>query len=157
MCCHTSMSCNIFILPITMEKNNYNCLKLWSFMAEKAPNQATAAQIFWDAFKACLEGNRVRPDRSPFYVKWSQASFDFIPGKNCGIVREKISSCFCQINCWKWPDSNMGLDPIFVNGVLKAVKMRQYRIIFAWPLGQFTMIFRPMPRQKLKSVQRNNT
>ncbi len=30
-------------------------------------------------------------------------------------------------------------------------------IIIAWPLGQFTMIFRPMPRQKLKSVQRNNT
>jgi len=50
-------------------------------MAEKAPNQATAAQRFWDVFKACLEENRVRPDHSPFYVKWAQAFVDFIPGK----------------------------------------------------------------------------
>jgi len=42
-------------------------------MADKDPNQATAAQRFWDAFKAWLEGNRVQPDRSLFYVKWAQA------------------------------------------------------------------------------------
>ena len=32
-----------------------------------------AVQRFWDAFKACVEENRIRPDRSPFYVKWAQA------------------------------------------------------------------------------------
>ena len=50
-------------------------------MVEKDPNQAMAAQRFWDAFKACLEENRIRPDRSSFYVKWAQAFVDFIPGK----------------------------------------------------------------------------
>ena len=32
-----------------------------------------AVQRFWDVFKACVEENRIRPDRSPFYVKWAQA------------------------------------------------------------------------------------
>jgi hypothetical protein len=50
-------------------------------MSEKSPNQATATQRFWDAFKASLEDNRIRPDRSPFYVKWAQAFVDFLPGK----------------------------------------------------------------------------
>ena len=50
-------------------------------MSEKVQNQATAAQRFWDAFKACLEENRIRPDRSSFYVKWAQAFVDFLPGK----------------------------------------------------------------------------
>ena len=40
-----------------------------------------AAQRFWDVFKACLEENRIRPDRSSFYVKWAQAFVDFLPGK----------------------------------------------------------------------------
>ncbi len=30
-------------------------------------------QKFWEAFRACAEENRVRPDRSSFYVKWAQA------------------------------------------------------------------------------------
>jgi hypothetical protein len=50
-------------------------------MSEKVQNQATAAQRFWDAFKACLEENRIRPDRSSFYVKWVQAFVDVLPGK----------------------------------------------------------------------------
>lgn len=50
-------------------------------MARKDTNQAVAVQRFWDAFKACLEENRVRPDRSSFYVKWAQAFVDFRPGK----------------------------------------------------------------------------
>jgi len=50
-------------------------------MSEKVQNQATAAQGFWDAFKACLEENRIRPDRSSFYVKWAQAFVDVLPGK----------------------------------------------------------------------------
>ena len=40
-----------------------------------------AAQRFWDVFKACLEENRIRPDRSSFYVKWAQIFVDFLPGK----------------------------------------------------------------------------
>ncbi len=50
-------------------------------MAEKDINQAVAVQRFWDSFKACLEENRVRPDRSNFYLKWAQAFVDFMPGK----------------------------------------------------------------------------
>ncbi len=50
-------------------------------MAKKDTNQAVAVQRFWDSFKACLEENRVRPDRSKFYVKWAQTFVDFFPGK----------------------------------------------------------------------------
>jgi hypothetical protein len=50
-------------------------------MAEKDTSQAMAAQKFWDAFRACLEENRVRPDRSSFYVKWVRGFVDFVPGK----------------------------------------------------------------------------
>ena len=50
-------------------------------MAEKDTNQAVAVQRFRDAFKACLEENRVRPDCSNFYLKWAQAFVDFMPGK----------------------------------------------------------------------------
>jgi len=50
-------------------------------MTKKDTNQAVAVQRFWDAFKACLEENRVRPDRSNFYVKWVQAFVDFRPEK----------------------------------------------------------------------------
>ena len=50
-------------------------------MNKESPKQSTAAQKFWDAFKACVEDNRVPPDRSLFYVKWVQAFVDFLPGK----------------------------------------------------------------------------
>ena len=50
-------------------------------MNEESPKQSAAVQKFWDAFKACVEDNRVRPDRSLFYVKWAQAFVDFLPGK----------------------------------------------------------------------------
>ena len=50
-------------------------------MPEKHENQVMAAQRFWDAFQACVEENRVRPDRSTFYVKWAQSFVDFVPGK----------------------------------------------------------------------------
>lgn len=65
------MFCNIFILPITTGRKSYNQLKLRCFMPDKDPNQAVAAQKFWDAFKACLEENRVQPDRSNFFLKWA--------------------------------------------------------------------------------------
>jgi len=50
-------------------------------MNKESPKQSIAAQKFWDAFKACVEENRVRPDRSLFYVKWAQAYVSFLPGK----------------------------------------------------------------------------
>jgi len=49
-------------------------------MNEEGPKPSTAAQKFWDAFKACVEDNRVPPDRSIFYVKWAQAFVNFLPG-----------------------------------------------------------------------------
>jgi hypothetical protein len=64
-----------------MGGKRHNHLDQRGFMASKDTNQAVAVQGFWDAFKACLEENRVRPDRSNFYVKWARAFVDFRPGK----------------------------------------------------------------------------
>jgi len=50
-------------------------------MTEESQKRPPAAQKFWDAFKACVEDNRVRPECSPFYVKWIQAFVNFLPGK----------------------------------------------------------------------------
>ncbi len=50
-------------------------------MNKKSQDNSMAVQRFWDAFKACVEENRVRSDRSTFYVKWAQAFVNFLPGK----------------------------------------------------------------------------
>jgi hypothetical protein len=50
-------------------------------MGAERSNQHHAAQKFWGAFKSCVEENRVRPERSSFYVKWAQAFVDFLPEK----------------------------------------------------------------------------
>jgi len=50
-------------------------------MNKESTKQSPAAQKFWDAFKACVEENRVPPDRSIFYVKWVKAYITFLPGK----------------------------------------------------------------------------
>lgn len=34
---------------------------------------------FWKAHRACVEENRVRPERSLFYVKWAQDFAGFLP------------------------------------------------------------------------------
>ena len=36
---------------------------------------------FWEAYRACAEENRVRPDRSPFYVNWVKDFANFLPQK----------------------------------------------------------------------------
>jgi hypothetical protein len=36
---------------------------------------------FWEAYRACAEENRVRPDRSPFYVNWAKDFANFLPEK----------------------------------------------------------------------------
>ena len=37
--------------------------------------------VFWEAYRGCAEENRVRPDRSPFYVKWAKDFANFLPEK----------------------------------------------------------------------------
>jgi hypothetical protein len=39
------------------------------------------ADGFWEAYRASTEENRVRPDRSPFYVNWAKAFASFLPEK----------------------------------------------------------------------------
>ncbi len=36
---------------------------------------------FWEAYQSCAEENRVRPDRSPFYVNWAKDFANFLPEK----------------------------------------------------------------------------
>ena len=36
------------------------------------PTKIEKEQGFWEAYRGCTEENRVRPDRSPFYVKWAK-------------------------------------------------------------------------------------
>ena len=36
---------------------------------------------FWEAYRGCAEENRVRPDRSPFYVRWVKDFDSFLQGK----------------------------------------------------------------------------
>jgi len=50
-------------------------------MEQKSQQQSEAARKFWEAFKACVEENRVRPDRSGFYEKGAQTLVDFLPEK----------------------------------------------------------------------------
>ena len=50
-------------------------------MEKESQKQSAAARRFWDAFKACAEENRVRPERSSYYVRWVQTFVDFLPGK----------------------------------------------------------------------------
>jgi hypothetical protein len=38
--------------------------------------------VFWEAYRACAEENRVRPDRSPFYVNWAKDFANFLPEKS---------------------------------------------------------------------------
>ena len=67
-------------------------------MKRKTQEHSTAAERFWDAFKACAEENRVRSDRSVFYVKWVQAFVDFLPEKRLRErSREDIESFLAQL------------------------------------------------------------
>ncbi len=48
---------------------------------KKKFNQADERERFWQAFKACLEENRVPPDRSRYYVGWAKEFVEFLPEK----------------------------------------------------------------------------
>jgi hypothetical protein len=44
------------------------------------PNPRERA-LFWEAYRGCAEENKVRPDRSPFYVNWVKDFANFLPEK----------------------------------------------------------------------------
>ena len=44
-------------------------------------NSSKERDGFWEAYRACAEENRVRPDRSPFYVNWAKDFANFLPEK----------------------------------------------------------------------------
>jgi integron integrase len=44
-------------------------------------NSSKERDVFWEAYRACAEENRVRPDRSPFYVNWARDFANFLPEK----------------------------------------------------------------------------
>jgi hypothetical protein len=46
-----------------------------------AHNSSRGRDSFWEAYRACAEENRVRPDRSPFYVNWAKDFANFLPEK----------------------------------------------------------------------------
>jgi len=46
-----------------------------------ARNSSKERSGFWEAYRACAEENRVRPDRSPFYVSWAKDFANFLPEK----------------------------------------------------------------------------
>ena len=35
---------------------------------------------FWEAYRACAEEHRARPERSPFYVRWAREFDSFLQG-----------------------------------------------------------------------------
>jgi hypothetical protein len=37
--------------------------------------------VFWEAYRACATENRVRSDRTPFYVNWAKDFANFLPEK----------------------------------------------------------------------------
>ena len=43
-------------------------------------------ESFWEAYRACAEENRIRPDRSPLYVSWARDFANFLPEKSCSPV-----------------------------------------------------------------------
>ena len=45
-------------------------------------NSSEEPGVFWEAYRACVEENRVRPDRSPFYVNWAKDYVTFLPEKS---------------------------------------------------------------------------
>ncbi|OPY71953.1 MAG: Tyrosine recombinase XerC [Syntrophorhabdus sp. PtaU1.Bin050] len=50
-------------------------------MGAEGSKQLTAGQRFWEAFRACVEENRVHPDHSAYYVGWAKDFVRFLPGK----------------------------------------------------------------------------
>jgi len=45
-------------------------------------NSSKERDLFWEAYRGCAEENRVRPDRSPFYVRWAKDFDSFLQDKS---------------------------------------------------------------------------
>lgn len=61
-------------------------------------DSSATVQRFWKAFQACVEENRVGPDRSPYYVKWAQDFVQFLPQKRLRErTREDIEAFFAHL------------------------------------------------------------
>jgi hypothetical protein len=54
--------------------------KYWMVNAMDIQNSG-GRDTFWQAYQACIEENRVPPDRSLFYVKWAKAFAFFVSDK----------------------------------------------------------------------------
>ncbi len=81
LCCGGINECSIVILSIIKHSGQDNWLIWKVIMGETKAKQPTAAQKFWDAFRSCVEDNRVGSRHTGYYVRWAQAFFRFIPGK----------------------------------------------------------------------------
>ena len=51
-------------------------------------NTKNAEKRFWEAYRPCVEANRVRPDHSAFYVRWAKVFSNHFPGK---ILQERTA------------------------------------------------------------------
>lgn len=59
----------------------------------------TSTQKFWEAFRACVEENRVGSNHSGYYVKWAQTFYRFIPGKRLrDRTREDIEAFLADLH-----------------------------------------------------------
>ena len=47
----------------------------------KSLQNSSERDRFWEAYRGCAEENRVRPDRSPFYVRWVKDFDNFLKDK----------------------------------------------------------------------------
>ena len=50
-------------------------------MSELDSKRLESIRKFWEAFRSCVEEQRVSPDRAHYYVRWAQAFVRFAPGK----------------------------------------------------------------------------
>ena len=101
------MKYDIINLSITTLVISTNYL-IWNIIMDKSdPRQYTKAMRFWDAFRACVEENRIDSTRSVNYVKWAQAFYRFFPKKGLGSrTKEDIEAFLADIgkqpDCARW-------------------------------------------------------
>jgi integrase len=59
-------------------------------------NFSKERDVFWEAYRACAEENRVRPDRSPFYVNWVRDFANFLPEIPLKEHLDRIKTIYAQ-------------------------------------------------------------
>ena len=63
-------------------------------MSELDTKRLESIRKFWEAFRSCVEEQRVSPDRAHYYVRWAQAFVRFAPGKRLRERTGKDSEAF---------------------------------------------------------------